>query len=301
MKMTILIAKYLTILITMLSCTDEDLGPLNRFPDGEEEITYDWDAAADSIQETTYNTFLSSEGTFRQNNTGDDRFHYWWNAHMVDALVDGYIRTNDESYLPKIKALVRGIRVKNGNTYVNVFNDDMQWLAIACLRAYQITEDEEYMEVARFLWNEIKKGWSDVHGGGITWRSDRPLGKNACSNGPAAIIAALFYQIEGNQEDLDWAINIYNWLKNTLVDPNNGLVWDNIEMVEGEPVINKDWVFTYNQGTYIGSAAILYELTGEIAYLNDAMLTATTCMSSPQVTSEGLMRNENQGDGGLFR
>lgn len=85
------------------------------------------------------------------------------------------------------------------------------------------------------------------------------------------------------------------------MDPQTGIVWDNVKLENGEPVFNKDWVFTYNQGSYIGAAAILYELTGEAGYRNDALRTATTSMTSPQVTSEGLMKNENQGDGGLFK
>ncbi|MCH7409780.1 hypothetical protein MM239_10275 [Belliella sp. DSM 111904] len=283
------------------SCVDGDLGPLNRFDDQPDAIVYDWSGVSDSLQNATYNTYLTSGGTYRENNTGNERFHYWWNAHMLDVLVDGYIRTNDESYLPKMKALLQGIRSKNGNTYVNVFNDDMQWLGISALRAYQATGDEEYRTVGRFLWEENKKSWSDVLGGGITWKSDEPLGKNACSNGPAAILACLMYQVDGQQDDLDWAIQIFNWLKNTLVDPQTGLVWDNVELVNNEPVFNRDWIFTYNQGSFIGAATLLYQLTGENTYLQDAIRTANTSSTSSQVTTQGLLRDEGQGDGGLFK
>ncbi len=285
------------------SCSKDDIKPLRNNTDNgnNEPVTYTWAATADSMQAATYSTFLSTEGTFKQDNSGNNNFNYWWNAHMLDALVDGYVRTNDENYQPKMKALLRGIKVKHGGQYENVFNDDMEWLGIACLRAYQATHDTEYLAVAKELWNEIKKSWSDVFGGGITWKTDTPYGKNATSNGPAAILAMRLYQIEENPEDLAWAKKIYAWEKETLVDPATGLVWDNISREGGETVINKDWIFTYNLGTYIGSAIELYAVTQDKMYLNDAIKTANATMSSPKVTAEGLLRDKGQGDGGLFK
>ena len=32
----------------------------------------------------------------------------------------------------------------------------------------------------------------------------------------------------------------------------------------------KNWIFTYNQGTFLGAALELYKITGEKGYLNDA-------------------------------
>ncbi|WP_224996264.1 glycoside hydrolase family 76 protein [Cesiribacter sp. SM1] len=289
------------LVLSINSCSGDDPKPLNDGQGGVTEVVYTWSETADSLQEATYNTYLSTNGTFRQDNAGNNFFNYWWNAHMLDVLIDGYIRTDNEQYKARMKSLLQGIKVMNGGTYHNVFNDDMEWLGMACLRAYEATGDEAYLTVARDLWTEIKKSWSDVFDGGITWRTDTPFGKNACSNAPAAILALRLYQVDQNPEDLQWAKDIYNWQKATLVDPATGLVWDNISMQNGEVVINKDWIFTYNLGTYIGAANLLYEITGEQAYLSDAVQTARSSMTSPKVTSEGLLRSENQGDGGLFK
>lgn len=291
----------LIFIMGMLSCSDDGPEPLRDDDGVNGELVYTWSETADSLQEATYNTFLSTNGTFRQNNTGNTSFNYWWNAHMLDVLVDGYVRNGNDQYKTKMKALLRGIKVMNGGTYVNVFNDDMEWLAMASLRAYEATADEEYLTVANELWTEIKKSWSDLYDGGITWKSDSPNGKNACSNAPAAILALRLYGITGNSEDLQWAKDIYAWQKATLVDPSTGLVWDNITTENGSAVIQKDWIFTYNLGTYIGAAHLLYEFTNESGYLNDAIKTAKSSMTSPKVTSEGLLRDEGQGDGGLFK
>jgi len=285
------------------SC-DDDAIPL-RDPNntGGSEYDYTWAQTADSLQLSTYNNYLGSNGTFIENNTGKSTFNYWPNAHALDVLVDGYLRTGNDNYKTKMKALVQGIKVKNGNnTYNNVFNDDMIWLALSSLRAYDATQDQEYKDVADYLWGRIKLSWSDdVFGGGITWKQDTPRQKNAVSNAPAAIVAMRLYDIDNNPDDLVWAKKIYAWQKNNLVDPVTGAVWDNISEENGVVKTNKDWVFTYNMGTWIGIGLRLYKETNDQTYLNDAVKTGRNVLVNPKLISEGLLRDEGQGDGGLFK
>ncbi|RYJ44952.1 glycoside hydrolase family 76 protein [Flavobacterium beibuense] len=309
MKSLFSIQKYAAVFVlglgALVTSCDDDPIPLND-PSlgGGQEFEYTWAQTADSLQAATYNTFLGSNGTFVQNNAGNSTFHYWPNAHALHVLTDGYLRTGDENYVPKMKALLDGIKVKNGGTYNNVFNDDMIWLANACVRAYNATNDEDYKDVALELWGIIKQSWSDdVFGGGITWKQDTPYQKNAVSNAPAAILAMRLYEIDQNPDDLVWAQKIYDWQKSTLVNPSNGIVWDNISSdgPEGTPVVNSDWVFTYNMGTYIGAGVWLYNATGDQSYLTDAVKSAKTLIISPQLTTEGILKDEGQGDGGLFK
>ncbi|WP_161554460.1 glycoside hydrolase family 76 protein [Sinomicrobium soli] len=287
--------------VCMTVACDDDPIPLRDPSEVTGQVEIDWEMAADSLQEATLNTYLSGDGTFVQDNQGNATFHYWWNANALDVLVDGYLRTGNDNYVSRMKALVNGIKSRNGGGFRNDFNDDMQWLGNSCMRAYAVTGDTFFKETAGYLWEEIKKSWSDLYGGGITWKSNEPLGKNACSNAPAAVLAMRLYNSEGNEDDLNWAKDIFEWQKNKLVDPATGLVWDNISQEDGEEVINKDWIFTYNMGSYIGAAVMLYEATGEAVYLQDALKSAKTLMTSPKLTSEGLLRDEGQGDGGLFK
>ena len=283
------------------SCDDDPIPLRDPNTTGGQEFEYTWAKTADSLQLATTNTYLGSNGTYIQNNTGNSTFHYWPNAHVLDVLVDGYLRTGNESYVPKMKALLQGIKIKNGNTYNNVFNDDMLWLANSSLRAYDATKDPEYKDAADFLWERIKLSWSDVFGGGITWKQDTPRQKNAVSNGPAVILAMRLYEIDKDPEDLEWAKKIYAWQKKNLVDPVSGLVWDNISEVNGVITTNKDWVFTYNMGTWIGSGLRLYKATNDQTYLDDAVKSGRSVLTSPKLVSEGILRDEGQGDGGLFK
>ncbi|PKB15160.1 glycoside hydrolase family 76 protein [Flavobacterium sp. 5] len=299
---SLILAVILGLGLTVTSCEDDPVPLRDPSTSGGTEFDYTWAATADSLQTATYNSYLGSNGTFVQDNGGNSNFNYWPNAHMLDVLVDGYLRTNNENYLPKMKALLQGIKVKNGNTYNNVFNDDMIWLANSSLRAFVATNDQEYKDVADYLWGRIKLSWSDdVFGGGITWKQDTPKQKNAVSNAPAAIVALRLYEISHNADDLVWAKKIYAWQKGNLVDPVTGLVWDNISETNGVVTTNKDWIFTYNVGTWIGAGLRLYKATGDQSYLNDALKSAKSSMTSPKLTSEGLLKDEGQGDGGLFK
>jgi len=301
-RQSFIVAMVFGLGITVTSCDDEPVPLYDPSAGGGTKFEYTWAKTADSLQTATYNGYLGSNGTFVQDNAGNSNFNYWPNAHMLDVLVDGYLRTHDDNYLSKMKSLLQGIKVKNGNTYNNVFNDDMIWLANSSLRAFVATNDQEYKDVADYLWGRIKLSWSDdVFGGGITWKQDTPKQKNAVSNAPAAIVALRLYEISHNADDLEWAKKIYAWQKNNLVDPVTGLVWDNISETNGVVTTNKDWVFTYNMGTWIGAGLRLYQITADQSYLNDALKSAKTSLTSPKLVSEGLLKDEGQGDGGLFK
>lgn len=302
MRRGIILLSAIGLGLSTISCDDDPIPLRDPNGSGGQEFKYTWAQTADSLQTSTYNTYLGSNGTFIENNTGKSTFNYWPNAHVLDVLVDGFLRTGNENYKTRMKALVQGIKVKNGNnTYNNVFNDDMLWLANSCLRAYDATKDQEYKDVADYLWGRIKLSWSDVFGGGITWKQDTPRQKNAVSNAPAVILAMRLYEIDKKADDLDWAKKIYAWQKANLVDPVTGTVWDNISETNGVITTNKDWVFTYNMGTWIGAGLRLYKATNDQVYLDDALKCGRTVLTSPKLLSEGLLRDEGQGDGGLFK
>jgi len=288
----------LTIIFSFSSCNDD---PVPLYDRQTPVVTYDWSATADSLQEKTYSTFLSADSKyFVQNNTGNTSFNYWWNAHAMDVLVDAYLRTKNELYVQRMKALLNGIKEKNKGQYPNDYYDDMEWLALSSLRAYEATNDAAFLEATSVLWQDIKTGLNESQGGGIAWRKSQLNYKNTPANAPAVILATRLYQLQKNEADLELAENLYNWLKATLVDPATGIVWDGINRI-GNGEIDKSWIFTYNQGVFIGAAEELYKITAEQAYLSDAVRTANATINHTDLAPGGILKSENQGDGGLFK
>ncbi|SFT20802.1 glycoside hydrolase family 76 protein [Paenibacillus sp. BC26] len=265
-----------------------------------------WNERADLAQQELEESFWDEKrGLF--NNAAPciaqlctDPFNYWWLAHAVDVLVDGYERTEDTKYKEQLGKLYQGLLDRNAGVFINDYYDDMEWMALAWLRAYDATEDERYKQAALALWQEIQTGWNDEMGGGIAWRKEQLDYKNTPANAPAVILAARIYEHTQDAADLAWAKKLYDWQKRTLVDPATGLVWDGINR-QGDGVVDKDWKFTYGQGVYIGAGVELYRITKEPSYLDDARKTAANLKQDFLSPATGMLPSEGDGDGGLFK
>lgn len=225
----------------------------------------------------------------------DTTFHYWPQAHALDVFTDWYLRTGEPRVLELYDQWYEGVPAANGSGFWNQYYDDMEWNGIAALRAYQATGQERFLEAARQLWGFILPGWNDQAGGGITWKKGLEWSKNACSNGPGAILAARLYQELGRAEDLEWARRIYFWEKEVLFD--RGAIYDNINAETGKIA---GFCLTYNQGTFIGAAVELYKITGERSYIDDAILAADYTLEHLTVDG-GILQPEGAGDGGIFK
>lgn len=294
MKKYFLLLFLLPILFQACSKNDDPVKPIDK------EYTINWNTAADSSSNSFAMSYWNgADSYFNFNNTGQKDFNYWPQAHALDVAVDAYIRTNDNFYKTIITQWYDGVKKKNGNTFYNVYYDDMEWIALAMLRSYNATQDEKFKTASIDVWKDIQTGWNTNAGGGISWKKDQPYSKNACSNGPACILAARMFQQFGDVKDKEWALKIYDWEKEYLFNPANGAVYDNIDSRTGE--IQKAWIFTYNEGTFLGSALELYKITGEKGYMNDAIKAADYTLNNLVDSNDRLLKSEGNGDGGLFK
>jgi predicted alpha-1,6-mannanase (GH76 family) len=293
MKKNFLFLLIASLLFVSFSCQKE----ADQVNNNTDNSQIDWTLVSNSSSQALINQFWNTTGKyFNTNNNGDNSFQYWPQAHALDVLIDAYERTNDQTYRNYFDQWFEGVKIKNGNTFQNDYYDDMEWNALAILRAYDATKDEKFKNAALQIWEYIKVGWNDNAGGGITWKKGMEYSKNACSNGPACILAARLYQEFGDESNKEWALKIYNWEKSTLFNANNGIVYDNINSETGKI---QEWIFTYNEGTFIGSAVELFKIFNEKAYLNDAVLAADYTIST--LVDNSILKSEGTGDGGLFK
>ncbi|MEO8819687.1 MAG: glycoside hydrolase family 76 protein [Ginsengibacter sp.] len=146
------------------------------------------------------------------------------------------------------------------------FYDDNQWIAIACLDAYNKTHDKKYFDIAKMIYRFMMTGYDTLSGGGLYWREDKKDSKNTCSNGPGIIVALKLYKIAKQKNYLNAALLLYNWVNHHLQAPD-GLYYDNIKI----PSLKIDSaMYTYNTGTMLQSNVLLYEITKDKKYLNEA-------------------------------
>ncbi|AIQ68917.1 glycoside hydrolase family 76 protein [Paenibacillus graminis] len=266
----------------------------------------DWKTRADWFQHSLRKYFFNEKTGImnqwfpKEYNRPGDNFYYWWHAHVLDVLVDAYERTGDPAIVVQIREYSSCLRANNGGTFLHNYYDDMEWTALALLRAYQATGEEEYKTAVLELWADIQTAWNDHFGGGMAWKKDQLDYKNTPANAPAAILAARLYGLRRNPEDLEWAVRIYEWNQTHLVDPDTGRVWDGINRL-GDGRIDYDWEFTYCQGVFLGAGAELFRVTGEQKYAGDALLTARSCIKRLCHPETLLLPDEGIDDTGLFK
>ena len=60
-------------------------------------------------------------------------WHYWWQAHLLDTLVDAQVRDPRPARVESIKRQIRGHLARNNGRWTNSYYDDMAWLALALM------------------------------------------------------------------------------------------------------------------------------------------------------------------------
>jgi len=302
----------LLLLVGMLpSFAQKDAAYWNKMANGMSQalIKNFWGANFDGYPDRYYFNYGSNLSNMTTN-------HYWPQAHAMDVLVDAYMRTGEKQYKDLFPLWWEGApkfnfagKMNPKDSWWNVFVDDMEWIVLAQIRMFESTGNKAYIAKARQMYDDwIWPTWGPEDEapwyGGITWKTDVDKTKNACSNGPAALIAARLYRFfdqakfkDGKVKNayLNEAIKIYTWEKNYLFDRKTGAVYDNINK-RGE--VQKNWIFTYNVGTFLGAAHELYLSTGDKQYLDDAVLAASYV--TDHMTRNGVLSDATSGDGGLF-
>ncbi len=167
-------------------------------------------------------------------------------------------------------------------------------------RAYKITGEDRYLKKAKASFDYVYDNFhDDTLGGGLYW-INRRTSKNSCLNSPAVIAAVRLSVLLKDAAYLEKAKSLYAWQKKTLTD-GTGKVFDSIRRGRGgAPRIGR-FSLTYNQGTFIGAAALLYQQTKDKTYLDDAIKTAEWTMTNLCVTDRHILRDEGQGNGGAFK
>lgn len=242
-------------------------------------------------------------------------WHYWWQAHYVDCLVDAGRRELGTDGRPGARfdgadrpsagrlasRLVTGIRLRNFLTVVNSYYDDMAWLALSTLRLEHLARDSRTKagrrrnaRVLQSLTLQFDSASTDDLGGGTFWSKKRDF-----KNTPATAPVALYYARTGQTGK---AQALLEWLDARLFDPDQGLYRDGLRIAPGGDVVLESAIYTYNQGPVLGA---LLELGGGANLTRAASLVASVARSlalpAPLAgRSATVLRCEGTGDGGLF-
>jgi predicted alpha-1,6-mannanase (GH76 family) len=216
------------------------------------------------------------------------RWHYWWQAHLLDCLVDAQLRDPNPQRHSKIKRQIRSHRLRNAGRWVNDYYDDMAWLALALERAARlagVARDRALHTLA----DQLVKAWVPEDGGGIPWRKQDQF-FNVPANGPAGIFLARY------GDRLRRAQQMADWIDATLVDPQTHLVFDGVKA--GSLVRAQ---YTYCQGVVLGLETELAARTGpDAGARHAARVHRLVAAVDEHMARSGVLKGTGGGDGGLF-
>ncbi|WP_461173871.1 glycosyl hydrolase [Arthrobacter sp. Z1-9] len=248
-------------------------------------------------------------------------WHYWWQAHYADCLLDAGRRELRNGATPAARfdgagkpsagklasRLVTGMWLRNAFTFVNNYYDDMAWLALAVLRLDQLAAEtckpgrHRNAGVRKSLTLQFDAACTSDLGGGAFWSKKRDF-----KNTPATAPIALYYARTGHPEK---AQSLLDWLDATLFDPDQGLYLDGARLgPDGNAVIDRA-LYTYNQGPVLGAQLELggdanlsraAEVVEGVARLLTVPVQHGPAAPGTVGAHRTALRCEGTGDGGLF-
>lgn len=203
---------------------------------------------------------------------------WWGDAEMFEIVLDALETTGDQQYATMFENLYTNFISRNGNTWYqkgvsgyNEYNDDIAWMCIACVRAFLLTGTTKYRNTAKTNFDGMFKR-ADCYGNDLLqWKHNSGNGTNSCINGPAAVCACYLAIAQADTSYYQKARKTYMAERGKLFEMSNGKptgkIWDSYDLSTGN---YNYWASTYNQGTNLGAAIMLYNHYGEKMFKDDA-------------------------------
>ena len=262
----------------------------------------DYGGKADSLAFVLIEQFMNkSKGTFwstPKDVKKESTYIYWQQAHAMDVLVYAYERHkgDDTGLASQYNLYMRSWYRNHANNYSggstgfeNPYTDDMCWICLTLMHMSEAMGVDTYANTAKTVFNNsiMKRAVEDEKGLWLPWNNSAGAGPNACTVGPACLLAAKLYLKYGDEKYLTYAEKFYTFMQNNICKSDG--------RVEEPPL-------TYTQGTFGEACRQLYHITGKAIYKNKAALYINYAFTDGRCTSNGLLRDEGSSmDQSIFK
>jgi hypothetical protein len=159
------------------------------------------------------------------------------------------------------------------------YYDDNDWIGIELARLYEQGHDPAMLASAEQVMAFEMAGWQadpelGCTGGLPFSNAIQNTDRNTITTAPAAELAVQLYRITGDAEYLQFAVMAYEWVRGCLLEAD-GMYGDHVNRAGAiEPRL-----WSYTQGVMIGAGTLLYQATGDGAYLYQARQTAQAALA----------------------
>lgn len=211
----------------------------------------------------------------------------WGESEQLEVVLDAYETTGREDYLKLAKDVYSWFNQNVGTSWNKLvytdnyhwfghdFNDDVMWQIIATARLGLLSGNESYVRQARRNFDIIYNRAYIPFTGLMRWaeNSGDRYGTNSCIAGPTEVAACYLGFAGCGEEYFEKARELYAAQRYVLANNmttgkvDDSVVWN----PETQRVKSRNnWGSTYNQGTMLGAACMLYKYYGDEQYLEDA-------------------------------
>lgn len=231
----------------------------------------------------------------------------WWNAaNIITALIDYSQITGSDKYLKVIDntfEICKEFEVQMPNpdenwictNYINDYYDDEGWWILAWIKAYDLTNDNKYLKMAKITFSDMALGWDSVCGGGVYWKKPN-IGKSAVQNELFMLSALRLHQRDGGEvlgkTYLAWAEDTFQWFINSGMVTENYLVENGLNK---NCEVSRGSFYTYNQGIILSALVEYYKIINENFLIELAHEIANSTISN-LVYEDGVLRDLKEPD-----
>lgn len=259
---------------------------------------------SDTTNEIWQRFWLSSENAFNSNDDICGGASYdepsLWNQAVIgrasvllqDNSKIGSIINNINDYQNSQLKVFSASTAKD----TDIYTDDNAQIAWVFIDAYQQTQNQQYLEAAKYILNFLQ---NQTINGGVIWQYQADY-IASISTVEAALAAVRLHEITNDDSLIQYAQKNMDFMFQYLQDPSDKLFYDGLSQSDYSDV-NKGKL-SYTVGCALSTLAYLYKDTGNTYYKNQAteLADAATNKNGAFYDGNGLWNNQLQYEHLLF-
>ena len=209
-------------------------------------------------------------------------------AQMITLKYEKYMTCMGPETITNLTTENRGSQLKDASLrlpttifkgFLNDYYDDEGWWALAWIKAYDLTQNPQYLTIAQSIFQDMTYGWDNGTCGGLWWDKGHTA-INAIENELLISVAAhLANRVNGQGKStyVKWAKNTWDWFQASGMINVRCSINDGIDIKTCKNNLGQAW--SYNQGVILGGLVELSKLTANSSYLDTATKIANAAIN----------------------